>query len=153
MIVRNRRDFWSGIMFAALGIAFVIFAQEYQMGTPARMGPGFFPTALGALLALLGLAVVWRSMATGSEQTRLEPVGWRELTRILSAILLFALALPYLGIVVSIVLLVGVGASASHEFRWKETLASAFVLLALSWLVFVRGLELQFPVWPTFLVD
>ena len=153
MIIRNRRDFWSGIMFAALGIALVIFSQEYQMGTPARMGPGFFPTMLGALLALLGLAVVWRSMAIDSEETRLERIGWRELIRILSAILLFALALPYLGMVVSIVLLVGVGASASHEFHWKETLASTVVLLALSWLVFVRGLELQFPVWPTFLVN
>lgn len=152
MSVRNRRDFWSGVMFAALGIAFVIFSREYQMGTPARMGPGFFPTMLGALLALLGLVVIWRSVGSSVEEIRLEPVGWRELIRIFGAILLFALALPRLGMVVAIALLVGVGASASHEFRWKETLVSIVVLLVLSWLVFVKGLELQFPVWPLFFV-
>lgn len=152
MRVRNRRDFWSGAMFSVFGVAFVISSQEYEMGTPARMGPGFFPAMLGVLLALLGLAVIWRSAARGAERARVDAIGWRKPIRILVSILLFALALPYLGMVVAIALLIGVGASASHEFRWKETLVSIVILLALSWLVFVRGLALQFPVWPTFLV-
>lgn len=151
MIVRNRRDFWSGVMFAAIGIAFVIFSQEYQMGSPARMGPGFFPMVLGALLALLGLVVLWQSTSSDNEEVHVGRIGWRELLLILAAITVFAVALPRLGMVVSVALLIAISAFASYEVRWKETIVSIAVLLTLSWLVFVKGLELQFPVWPTFL--
>ncbi len=151
MRVRNHRDLWSGIMFLVIGLAFVIFSQAYQMGTPARMGPAFFPTMLGALLALLGTAVVWQSTAHSNPQLRVDRIGWRELLLILTAITVFAFALPRLGMIISVALLIAISATASHEFSWKETLVSIIVLLGTSWLVFVKGLELQFPVWPAFL--
>lgn len=151
MNVRNHRDFWSGVMFAAIGIAFVIFSQEYQIGTPARMGPGFFPAVLGALLALLGLVSVWLSTSRDNEELSVGRIGWRELLLVLAAITVFAVALPHLGMVISVTLLIGISAFASYEVRWKETLVTIAVLLTLSWLVFVKGLGLQFPVWPTFL--
>lgn len=53
MRVRNHRDFRPGVMFLVIGAAFALFAQQYALGTPARMAPGFFPTMLGVLLALL----------------------------------------------------------------------------------------------------
>ncbi len=133
MRIRNQRDFWSGVMFLVLGVLFVIFSQAYQLGTPARMGPGFFPTMLGALMALLGLGI-----------------GWRELFLVLLAVGVFAAALPYLGMVVAVTLLIAISALASHEFSWKETAISIVVLLVMSELVFVKGLELQFPVFPKF---
>ncbi len=151
MHIRNHRDFWAGVMFLAIGIAFAAFAQQYALGTPARMGPGFFPIMLGVLLALLGMAILLRSFAGSDRQVRVGAVGWRPLVLILLSVLVFALALPRLGVVVSIALLVGLSALASADFRWKETLVSIFLLIALSWLVFVQGLALQFPVWPVFL--
>lgn len=153
MRIRNYPDFWSGIMFLVMGVLFVIFSQAYQLGTAARMGPGFFPTMLGALMALLGLAIVWQSTARSTREGRLEPVGWRELFLILFAVGVFAFALPWLGMVIAIALLIGISAVASHEFSWKETAISIVVLLVMSELVFVKGLELQFPVWPKFLVQ
>ncbi len=45
------------MIFVAIGIAFMVLAQEYRMGTAARMGPGYFPTLLGGLLAVLGLTL------------------------------------------------------------------------------------------------
>lgn len=151
MIVRNRRDFWSGAFFATMGITFVIFSQEYELGTPARMGPGFFPAALGALLVLLGLVILWQSASSASEEALVRRIGWRELLLILAAITVFAVALPQLGMVISVALLIGISAFASYEVLWKETIVTIVVLLTLSWLVFVKGLNLQFPVWPTFL--
>jgi len=153
MRIRNHRDFWSGIMFLVLGALFVVFSQAYQLGTPARMGPGFFPTMLGALMAMLGLAIVWQSTARSARQGRLEPVGWRELFLVLLAVGVFAFALPWLGSVIAITLLIAISAIASHEFSWKETLVSIVVLLVMAELVFVKGLELQFPVWPKFLTQ
>lgn len=151
MRIRNHRDFWAGVMFFAIGAGFAGFAQQYALGTPARMGPGFFPTLLGVLLALLGAAIMLGSLAGSGSIERIAPVRWRPLALILLSVLLFALALPKLGLIVAIVLLVGVSALAAHDFSWKETLASIVVLLVMSWLVFVEGLDLQFPVWPVFL--
>jgi hypothetical protein len=153
MRIRNQRDFWSGIMFLVLGVLFVIFSQAYQLGTPARMGPGFFPTMLGVLMALLGVAIAWRATARSSGKGDLESVGWREIFLVLVAVGVFAAALPYLGMVVSVTLLIAISAIASHEFSWKETAISIVVLLVMSELVFVRGLELQFPVFPKFLTQ
>ena len=115
------------------------------------MGPGFFPTMLGVLMALLGLAIAWRSMARTSREMRLESVGWRELFLILVAVGVFAAALPYLGMVIAIALLIAISAVASHEFGWKETVISIVVLLVMSELGFVKGLEPQLPVWTKFL--
>jgi len=150
MRIRNHRDFWAGAMFVVIGVAFAAFAQAYALGTPARMGPGFFPTMLGVLLALLGAAIVVRSVAT-VERKRVDKVRWRPLALVLLSVLVFAIALPRLGVIASIVLLVGISSLAAEDFRWKETLASIVALVALSWLVFVKGLDLQFPVWPVFL--
>ncbi len=151
MGIRNHRDFWAGAMFVVIGVAFAAFAQAYKLGTPARMGPGFFPTMLGVLLALLGTAIVVQSLAGNGAPKRVDAVRWRPLALILLSVLVFAIALPRLGIIVSIALLVAISSLAADDFRWKETLVSIVVLIALSWLVFVKGLELQFPVWPVFL--
>jgi drug/metabolite transporter (DMT)-like permease len=151
MRIRNRRDFWAGAMFVVIGVAFAAFSQAYTLGTPARMGPGFFPTMLGVLLALLGAAIVATSITT-VDHRQVETVRWRPLALILLSVLVFAIALPRLGIIASIALLVGISSLAADDFRWKETLVSIVVLVALSWLVFVKGLDLQFPVWPVFLV-
>jgi hypothetical protein len=153
MRIRNHRDFWAGMMFLVMGVLFVIFSQAYQLGTAARMGPGFFPTMLGALMALLGLLIVWVSTTPGNREARVERIGWREIFLILIAVGIFAAALPYLGMVVAITLLIALSALASHEFSWKETLIEIVVLLVMAELVFVKGLELQFPVWPKFLTQ
>lgn len=151
MSVRNRRDFWSGVMFAVIGIAFTAFSREYETGSPARMGPGFFPAMLGALMALLGLVILGQSTSRNNEEVHVGRIVWRPLLLILAGTVAFAAALPHLGMMIAVTLLVGISALASHEARWKETFVSIIVLLTLSWLVFVQGLELQFPVWPTFL--
>ena len=69
----------------------------------------------------------------------------------LGAVLLYALTLLRLGFVVSLILLMIMSATAHSEFRWKETIISTVVLGIFSYLAFVKGLELQFPVWPPFL--
>lgn len=151
MRIRNQRDFWSGIMFIVTGLLFIALSSQYQLGTAAKMGPGYFPTMLGGLMALLGLLIGWGSMAKSNPETKLTPVGWRELLLVLIAVLAFAFLLPKLGVVLSIVVLIFIAAVASHEFSLKDTAISVVVLLILSYVVFVKGLELQFPFLPTFL--
>lgn len=62
MQIKNEKDFWAGLMFMGFGLAAVIIASlNYQMGTAVRMGPAYFPTVLGGLLAVLGFIVFLRA--------------------------------------------------------------------------------------------
>ena len=151
MSIKNYRDVWAGILFIAFGLAFIIFSREYAMGTAAKMGPAYFPSVLGGLLTLLGAVITLSGMGHTEKPVQLSPTGWREIVSVLLAVIAFAASLPSLGIIVSIVLLIWIAAPASHEFQWKDTLVTTFVLLILSYLVFVKGLELQFPFLPKFL--
>ena len=151
MRVRNQRDFWSAAMFVIFGLLFIVWSMDYQFGTAQRMGPGYFPTVLGALLIGLGVLVGLPTVKAGSAATQVEKIGWRGLLVILGAVILYAVLLPRLGFVAALVVLVILSAMASEEFAWRETLISVAVLGVCSYLVFVRGQDLQFPVWPPFL--
>jgi hypothetical protein len=151
MAIRNKKDFWSGVMFIVTGLLFIGFSQQYQMGTAAKMGPAYFPTVLGGLMAVLGLMLAVPAVRMSAPETHVEPFKFKVVLTILVAVAAYALTLPKLGFIVSLFLLVIIASWASHEFTWKATLISAVVLLIGSWLVFVKGLELQFPFLPVFL--
>jgi hypothetical protein len=117
------------------------------------MGPGYFPTVLGGILAVLGGMIVLSAFSKSNPEAKLSPVGWRELLLLLGGVLLFAILLPKLGLIVSLWILIFVSALGSHEFNFKETFLSAIVLSVLGWGVFAKGLELQLAVWPKFLTQ
>jgi putative tricarboxylic transport membrane protein len=133
-------------MFVAFGVGFAWVAQNYQMGTSVRMGPAYFPTVLGALLAVLGIAIVVMSLFSAGP-----PVAkfyFRPLILIVLAVVLFGILLKPLGLVLSTAVLVGIGAFGGFEFKWKEVSILYVVLAIFSVWVFVKGLGLPIPVWP-----
>lgn len=150
-MIRQHKDFWSGVMFFALGVLFIIWSREYQFGTAQRMGPGYFPTILGFLMAFLGILVALPAVSKKSPIVHVEKIGWRGLIIVLGSVLIYALTLLRLGFVVSLVLLVMLSSTASTEYRWKESIFATIFLGIFCYFAFVKGLELQFPVWPPFL--
>lgn len=153
-MIRDQRDFWSGIMFAVFGVGFVVFAREYDMGTAQRMGPAFFPTVLGALLALLGLVVAikgWFKRAVDGSDGKVGHFDWRAVGFVLGAVIVYALLLKPAGLVVAMVVLITIASLGSHEFRWIEIVALSVVMGLIVWAVFIYGLKLTIPVWPAFL--
>ncbi len=153
MHIRNHRDLWAGVMFFAFGMLFVVLSPQYHVGTAAKMGPGFFPLMLGGLLAFLGLIIFAGAFAKGNDELRLTPIGFREIGLILGSVALFGALLPSMGIVVALIVLLGVSALASHDFSLRDTLIAIVVLALFSYLVFVKGLAIQFPIWPTFITN
>jgi hypothetical protein len=151
MRIRNHRDFWSGVLFIATGILFMVLSRQYQMGTAAKMGPGYFPTILGGLMAVLGLMIMLPAFTKKGPEVRVDKMDFKSIVLVLVAVAVYAATLPTLGFIVSIVLLILISSFASHEFSLKTTLMSTVVLLIFSWAVFVKGLELQFPFLPVFL--
>jgi hypothetical protein len=144
--IRAPKDFWAGLMFIGFGIGFAAVAQNYQMGNAVRMGPAYFPTMLGGLLAILGLAIFIQSLVVSGP--KVSAFVFRPLILIIVAIVLFGIALKPLGMVIAAAILVFLGAFGGHEFRWKEVAILYVVLAIFSVFVFVKGLGLPFPVWP-----
>jgi len=151
MRIRNHRDFWAGVLFIVTGILFMILSKQYTFGTAAKMGPGYFPTVLGGLMAVLGLLIVIPSVRPSSPEVRITRFDFRANFLILVAVAAYAATLPQLGFIVSLSLLVFIASMADYEFKVSTTLYSIVALLVFSWLVFVKGLELQFPFLPLFL--
>lgn len=154
MVVGNRKDFWSGILFALLGVFFIVFAQEHELGQASRMGPAYFPTVLGILLAAIGLIVAllgYFRKAPITETGEIMPFRWNVLFLILGSILVFGLALNTFGLMLSLAAMILIAGLASPDFRFKETLAIILVMDLLAWLIFVYGVGMLVPVWPDFM--
>ena len=151
MRIKHEKDFWSGVMFLVIGLAFAGLAQRYELGTAQRMGPGYFPTVLGALLALLGLAIAIKGLAREERGGDVERFHFGPLLVVLGAVALFALLLRPAGLVAALLVLIGVSAYASHEFRLREVVPLAAFLVVLVLAVFIWGLGMVVPVWPAFI--
>ena len=147
MKIKSPKDFWAGLMFLAFGLFFMIGAMmHYQMGTAVRMGPAYFPAVLGGLLAVLGLIVLLGSFAV--EGPPVPPFSFRPLIMVSVGCVLYGYTMKPLGLVGATAALVYVSALGGHEFKWKEVTIVYIILIIFSWLVFVKGLTLPFPVWP-----
>lgn len=152
MKIKSQRDFWSGLMFLAVGLGFAWGATFYRFGDSARPGPGFFPFGLGLLTALLGLVILFNALSVErADGDAIGPLAWKPLGFIVGAVVLFGWALPQLGLVVALPLLVVVAALAGDEFHIGEVIVNALVLTALCWAIFIWGLKLTIPLLPPFI--
>ena len=160
MKIKSQQDFFSGLMFMAIGIGFAWGATTYTVGEGARMGPGYFPLMLGIVLAAIGGFVVFESLVVETEDG--EKIGkwaWRPLFFIILANVLFgamigglpSIGLKPMGMIVGIYVLTFVAALAGDEFNAKEIIVLATVLAIGSYLAFIKLLNLQFPVWPAYI--
>jgi fumarate reductase subunit C len=151
MRIKGTKDFKAGLLFVFFGAAAMGFSLSYRIGTAAKMGPGYFPFALGGVLTALGLVVSLGSLARGQEVRKAQHFQAKPLVLVISSVVLFGLLLQPLGLVFSTLILVFVASMASDEFKRKEAILNAFALLAIVLIVFVYFLDFQIPVSPSFL--
>jgi hypothetical protein len=150
MQIKSQKDFWSGLMFIVVGVAFAWGSLNYSFGSSARPGPAYFPFGLGVLMAVLGAFVLFSAMTVETEDgDRIGPWAWRPLIIIIVSLVGFGLGLPRLGLLITLPLLIFVVSLAGDEFHWKDALLNAAILTGMSWVIFVKGLSLTLPVWPT----
>jgi hypothetical protein len=158
--IKSQKDFFSGLMFVGVGIAFAWGATFYEVGSSTRIGPGYFPLMLGIMMAILGLAITL--MALGLETEGGDKIGrwaWKPLVYILGANFVFgvllaglpSIKLPAMGMIVGIYVLTIVASLADVHFNLRSVLILATILAVISYLAFVLLLKLQFLVWPAFI--
>ena len=160
MGIKSQTDFFSGVMFTAVGAAFAVGATTYNVGNGARMGPGYFPLMLGVLLAILGAFIILQSLVV--ETVDGSPVGkwaWKPLIFVIGANLAFgvllgglpSIGLPAMGMIIAIYALTIIASLAGEHFKLRDVLVLATILAVGSYIAFIWALKLQIQVWPTFI--
>ena len=142
---RDTRDIVGGLALVVIGLFAAFYAQRYSFGELSRMGPGFFPVVLGFLLALLGVLIAVPAMLRGGEPIHVE---WKTAALVLLSIVVFALALPVLGLLLATMLPVLISSLADRQITWKGRFVLAISVAAIVYLVFGYGLGMTLPIFP-----
>ena len=160
MKIKSQKDFFSGLMFLGIGIAFAWGATNYTVGTGARMGPGYFPLMLGILMTVIGAIIMFKATVVETESgDKIGKWAWKPLSLILLANFTFgvllgglpSLGIPAMGLIIAIYALTIISSLAGEHFNIKSVLALATVLAVGSYVAFIWALKLQIQVWPTFI--
>jgi hypothetical protein len=159
--IKSQKDFFAGLMFMGVGLAFAWGATTYNVGSGARMGPGYFPLMLGVLMAVLGAAITFKALVVetvGGDKIgkwALKPLFYIIAANVMFGVLLAgvpALKIPAFGLIVAIYAVTFIASMAEAGWKVRNTFILATVLAVGSYLAFVMALKLQFPVWPSFIV-
>jgi hypothetical protein len=132
----------AGGILIALGLWYASFAlAEYSYGSARRMGPGYFPTWVGLIIAGLGVTVVLLGFAKRGEWPRL---SLRPMIAILAGCFGFAAVVEVLGLVPAVFALVLIATLSESPYRIPRTLVLAACLSAIAVVVFSWGLGIPF---------
>ncbi len=132
----------AGLLIVAIGAFFFIGAQDFSMGTVARMGPGYVPRGLGIIGIGLGLVIL-----TGAVRV---PGYWphfsfRALAAILGSIAVFGVLLIQVGLVGATLAASITAMMGNPDAGWRMIAITSVVLALLCWVLFVLLLQLPIP--------
>ncbi len=146
----KNKDLLAGLMFIAIGTVFVVGAYNYQMGTAARMGPGFFPRILGFMMAGLGVLIAFLGLKNQAKFAATAGIGWTWTPVIILtvAVVLFGVTLPTLGMIIAISLLTFISGFAAHDKNYRELVLITVIMCIFCAGVFIWGLKLQMKLFP-----
>ena len=144
--ITDKKDFAAGVLYIALGSFFALWAKNYPMGTAVRMGPAYFPTILGWLLAALGLILLVRAFFLHGDEPRKTNI--RPMAFVLGAVAAFGFLLNTAGLVVASFVIVFFASMGGWDFRWKEQVINAVVMTIVTAGIFHFGLGLPFKLFP-----
>jgi len=143
IVLRSNKDFWAGIMLIATGAASIFIARDYPFGSTMRMGPGYFPSMLGGILALFGIYVMIIGLRRGEKIT--VHCSTRALIVLPFSLIAFGVLMTYVGFIPALAVLIFGSASAGRDFKFVEVLLLTVILTALSVAIFIWGLGLPYP--------
>ncbi|WP_225028224.1 tripartite tricarboxylate transporter TctB family protein [Xinfangfangia pollutisoli] len=143
--LRMNSDIAAGLLFAALGAGFCGQALfGLRLGTPFRMGPGYFPAVIGGLLCLLGLAIALAGTRVARPESS-PPLPWKAIVLIPTGLLLFGLVMRPLGLIAALFLLSLLAGFATGQMRASRIVLLAIVMTAACVAIFSFGLGIGLP--------
>jgi putative Ca2+/H+ antiporter (TMEM165/GDT1 family) len=149
MSFSHRRDYYAGALMVLIGGGAAYVGSHYQMGSLTRMGPGYFPTVLGVILAFIGVIIAGSAASAPASPTVEAPAvrpDWRGWLCITGAALLFIALARYAGLVAATFVCVFVAALGDRENNWKESALLAAGITVFGVLLFAFVLHVQIPI-------
>ena len=145
----HRRDYYAGALMMLVGGGAAYLGSHYQMGSLTKMGPGYFPTVLGVILAIIGIIIAgsaaYASPPATTDANALRP-DWRGWLCITTAALLFIALARYAGLVPATFVCVFTAAIGDRENSWKESALLAAGITVFGVLLFSLVLHVQIPI-------
>ncbi|MGH8648808.1 MAG: tripartite tricarboxylate transporter TctB family protein [Burkholderiales bacterium] len=140
---RSNRDFFAGLQYIVVGALGMWIARDYPFGSALRMGPGYFPSVLGGMMVVFGIAV----MMKGVKNNEKIQGNWsiRALIVLPLATVIFGILMETAGFIPAMLVLIPFSAAASREFKWIEIVLLTIGLTVLSTAGFIYGLGLPYP--------
>jgi len=139
----RNKDYYGGALMIFIGLAAAYAGTRFQIGTLARMGPGFFPTAVGAILAAIGLAIALGASRATVETSEHPPFDLRAWCGIIGGVVAFVVLGKYGGLAPATFAIVFISALGDKDNSLKQAfwLAAGMVVIAAA--VFRWALQLQ----------
>jgi hypothetical protein len=144
--IRDKTEFFSGLILVGFGLAALLLARNYKMGTAFRMGPAYFPVVLAILLIAIGIIVAGLALRSG--KVTFPELAWRPMLVVTAAVILFGLTINGAGLALSTFAMVVASRFARSGYPWPETAVLGVVLSVLCVVVFYFGLRIQMPLLP-----
>lgn len=150
-LLKLKKDYYGGALMVLIGLVAVYAGLDYKTGTPAHMGPGFFPVAIGALLALSGLLIALSARAdTGDSAPAVgghkhEVPDLRGCVCIILSVLAFLLFGVYGGLVPATFAIVFISALGDRTNTVFQAALLALAMCGVAVVVFWWALQLQLP--------
>lgn len=139
-------DFVAGAFVLSVGLFFLVSGWTLPVGDTQNMGPGYFPRLVSGMVTILGTIITIRSFWIGPKS--FPPVPVRQILGITAAIMLFMLALNWLGLAAAVFLCAFVGATTYEKFSILEAVLVATALSVAASVLFVVVLDIPFEIFP-----
>jgi hypothetical protein len=138
------RDIIGGLAVIGCGVFATLYGQRYQIGDLTRMGPGYFPVALGFILIILGVLILLPAFFRQGQSIEIK---WAGLVWILSSIVAFSLSMERLGLLIATVISVLLSTMAS-SLSIATRIVLSLAIATITYTVFIAALGMNISVWP-----
>jgi putative tricarboxylic transport membrane protein len=144
---RNLNDVLSGIFMILTALVGLYSAWPLDSFSSFGLGPGYVPKMFALMLIAFGLAITVHGFVGASEAS--ESWHFRPLALILGSIAFFGVTVERLGLFVALIGLVIIACAAHRRTKLYESAALGIIAATFSYFVFIKGIGLTIPVWPT----
>ncbi len=146
------REKWSSLVWLGIGIWICIASLMLSLGSFHHPGPGFLSFFAGLVMALLALGVHLQARKTRprAKPEKSEPIwadrgkGWKMVLTV-AALLVYAVAMNYLGFLISTFLFLAFLLRVIEPQRWSVALLGSALASGIFYTLFEIGLQSQLP--------
>lgn len=144
----RKRDFYAGGLMILIGLGIALKGTTYRLGTLMHMGPGFFPTSLGVLLVLIGIAIAAAASSPSAEDQPILPEHpqWWGWFCILMSPVLFVIFGRYFGMAPATFACVFIAALGDRNATLLSTIILSTLVTVFGVALFAYFLQVPMPI-------